>query len=515
MEQKKKSKTGGDLLVMTKITKEFPGVKALNGVSLNLKEGEILALCGENGAGKSTLMKVLSGLYASGTYTGDIYISGQLQEFRHIRDSEKAGVAIIHQELSLIPEMTIGENVFIGREPSNYGIIDWNKLYSDSRAICESIGLMRNPRRKVKQLGVGQQQLVEIAKALSQDPRILVLDEPTSALSETEVKNLLEVLRSLKARGVSCILISHKLDEVLEVADRITVLRDGTAVSTFDKASATQGRIVSEMVGRELSDYFPKTPRKLGETVFELKNLTVRHPTRTDKFILDDISFAVKKGEILGIAGLMGAGRSELLLSIFGVFPGKPLPNHQLVLNGKLMYFHSPHGAIQHGLALLPEDRKRLGLLLDETVVHNMTLAALSKFATFGIVDGNAEMEATQEKVKSLKIKTPSVTTVVKNLSGGNQQKVVLGKCLLTSPQVLFLDEPTRGIDVGAKAEIYRLINELAAGGLAVVMASSELPEILGMSDRILVMSEGRIAAEFDVQDANQEKLMAAATSFR
>ena len=503
-----------DLLVMNSISKEFPGVKALTDVSLSLKQGEILALCGENGAGKSTLMKVLSGLYGSHQYSGEIFIAGEKKRFRNVCDSEAAGIAIIHQELSLIPDMTIGENVFIGREPSRFGVIDWNKLYSDAKKICESIGFKRNTRRKIKQLGVGEQQLVEIAKALSQNPRILVLDEPTSALSETEIENLLSVIKGLKARGVSCILISHKLNEVLEVADRITILRDGKTVSTFERKDASQSRIVSEMVGRELSDFFPKSPRKIGEKLFELKNLSVYHPDRPGKFILNDVSFHVKKGEVLGIAGLMGAGRSELLLSIFGVLPGKLAGDFEILVGGKKATINSPHHAIAHGLSLLPEDRKSLGLLLNESVVKNMTLSALSRFSHGGFVDSNEEESATQEKVLSLRVKTPSLTVAVKNLSGGNQQKVVLGKCLMTSPQVLFLDEPTRGIDVGAKAEIYKLINELASQGLSVVMASSELPEILGMSDRIMVMSEGRMAGEFTSQDATQEKLMTAATSF-
>jgi len=502
-----------DLLIMRSISKEFPGVKALKDVSLNLKEGEILALCGENGAGKSTLMKILSGLYGVGSYAGEIFISGKPQAFRNVCDSEEAGVAIIHQELSLIPEMTIGENVYIGREPSRFGFIDWNKLYADTRVICESIGLKRNPRRKVKQLGIGQQQLVEIAKAMSQKPRILVLDEPTSALSEVEIQNLLQVLKDLKSRGVSCILISHKLNEVLEIADRITILRDGKTVSTLERRDATQTKIVSEMVGRELSDYFPTQARTLGDTAFELQNLTLPHPSRKGKFLLKDINFHVRKGEILGIAGLMGAGRSELLLGIFGVFPNKNPKGFRRLVNGKEIHIHSPEGAIANGLALLPEDRKLLGLLLDETVVKNMTLSSLANFSSIGFINSHEEMAQAQEKVVSLRIKTSSLTTAVKNLSGGNQQKVVLGKCLLTHPQVLFLDEPTRGIDVGAKTEIYRLINELAAQGMAIVMASSELPEILGMSDRILVMSEGRIAGEFKIAEATQEKLMAAATS--
>jgi D-xylose transport system ATP-binding protein len=503
-----------DLLVMNSISKEFPGVKALKDVSLTLREGEILALCGENGAGKSTLMKILSGLYGSHQYTGEIIISGRKQKFRNVCDSENAGIAIIHQELSLIPDMTIGENVFIGREPSTFGVIDWNKLYSDTKKICESIGFKRNTRRTIKQLGVGEKQLVEIAKALSQNPKILVLDEPTSALSETEIKDLLKVIKGLKDRGVSCILISHKLGEVLEIADRITILRDGKTVSTFDRKDATQSRIVSEMVGRELSDFFPKSPRKIGETIFELKNLSVHHPDRPGKFILNDISFFIKKGEVLGIAGLMGAGRSELLLSIFGIFPGKLAAPFSILINGKKVSINSPHHAIANGLALLPEDRKTLGLLLNETVVRNMTLSALSRFSRIGIVNSSEEQRATQDKITSLRVKTPSLTVAVRNLSGGNQQKVVLGKCLMTSPQVLFLDEPTRGIDVGAKAEIYKLINELASQGLAVVMASSELPEILGMSDRIMVMSDGRVSGEFTSQEATQEKLMTAATSF-
>ena len=499
------------VLEMRKITKEFPGVKALKGVSFDVIPGEIHALCGENGAGKSTLMKILSGLYPSGSYGGDIVLKGASQAFRNTRDSERAGIAIIHQELSLIKEMTVGENIFIGREPNFLGVIDWDKVYSDSKKLLDSIGLNVNPRQQVKYLGIGQQQLVEIAKALSQKPELLVLDEPTSALMGSEVQVLLNILKQLRAQGVSCIMISHKLNEVFDIADRITVLRDGQSIATHRASDVNESRIISDMVGRELKDLYPRVSRMPGELALEVKNLNVEHAEIPGRKVLQDISFSVRKGEILGIAGLMGAGRTELLNTLFGAYPGKWTGS--VALEGKAVHLRSPHDAITAGLALVTEDRKRQGLILEDTVIKNMTLAGLRKVFPLGIVDSNREVGYGNKYVKMLRVKTPSLNTFVKNLSGGNQQKVVLAKCLITEPKVLFLDEPTRGIDVGARAEIYQLMNELAAQGLAIVMVSSELPEVLGMSDRVLVMNAGRFTAEFKSQEASQEKIMAAATS--
>ncbi|MDZ4676325.1 MAG: xylose ABC transporter ATP-binding protein [Oligoflexia bacterium] len=502
--------TDNVLLEMRGISKEFSGVRALNLVSFNVKQGEIHALCGENGAGKSTLMKILAGFYPHRSYSGDVLINGKTQEYKGIRDSEKAGIAIIHQELSLIPEMTIGENIFIGREPSSLGFIDWNTLYTKTKKLLDSIGLKINPLTPVKHLGIGQQQLVEIAKALSHNPSILVLDEPTSALAKDEIEILLKLLKDLKNRGVTCVLISHKLNEVLDVSDRITILRDGRAVKTLELSEATQDIIISHMVGRELKDFYPRLTRKIGDVLFEARNFTVANTNMPGKYILNNASFVVKRGEILGISGLMGAGRTEFLQTIFGVKLGKT--QGEVYLNGELLKISSPHDAIKAGLSLLPEDRKRHGLVLEDTVAKNMSLAGLNKISQLGIVNFQAERIYALKQLKDLHIKASSIQAPVKSLSGGNQQKVVIAKCLMTTPKVLFLDEPTRGIDVGAKAEIYQLMNELAAQGLAIVMVSSELPEILGVSDRIIVMSEGRISGEFLCADATQEKIMAQAT---
>ena len=500
-----------NVLEMRGITKEFPGVKALNGVTFSVRKGEIHAICGENGAGKSTLMKILSGFYPHGTYSGEIRVDGKPQTYRSTRDSERAGIGIIYQELSLVKEMTVGENIFIGREPSTLGVIHWDQVYSRSKELLDSIGLKVNPRMKVKYLGIGQKQLIEIAKALSQSPRILVLDEPTSALSESEVATLLRILRKLKEQGVSSILISHKLNEVFEISDRITVFRDGKSVATHVASESSESRIIRDMVGRELKDLYPRVNKELGDTVLEVRNLTAHDPAVPGRLLLNQIGFTVRKGEVLGIAGLMGAGRSELLMALFGAFPGKF--SGEVILEGKRLKIKSPHEAIFAGMSLVSEDRKRFGLVLEQTVMKNMTLAGLSRIFRFGVLDSSKEVSVSQGYVKSLRVKTPSLDALVKNLSGGNQQKVVLAKCLMTEPKVLFLDEPTRGIDVGARAEIYHLINDLAAQGMAIVMVSSELPEVLGMSDRVLVMSAGRVTAEFATADATQESIMAAATT--
>jgi D-xylose transport system ATP-binding protein len=497
-------------LEMRGISKEFPGVKALERVSFSVGEGEIHSLCGENGAGKSTLMKILAGFYPYPSYEGEVFVGGKLSRFHHIRESEHAGIAIIYQELSLIPEMTIGENIFLGREPATLGVINWHDVYSRTHELLSSIGLTINPRERVKNLGIGQQQLVEIAKALSQNPKILVLDEPTSALTESEIKILLDLLLRLKNRGVSCIMISHKLNEVLEISDRVTVLRDGKSIASYPIAEATESRIISDMVGRELKDLFPRVAKTLGAPVFEVRGISVNKPGQPGRMLLNNISFQVRRGEVLGIAGLMGSGRSELLMRIFGSLKGTG--SGEIFLGGKKLKINSPHDAIENGLALLTEDRKRYGLLLQESVLKNLSLSSLMRMARSGIINRNREAVVGTKYAKELKVKTANLETAVKNLSGGNQQKVVLAKCLMTEPKVLFLDEPTRGIDVGAKAEIYGLINTLAAQGMAIVMVSSELPEVLGMSDRVVVMSEGKITGEFTAEEATQEKLMTAAT---
>lgn len=499
-----------DALEMRNITKEFPGVKALDNVSFKVKKGEIHALCGENGAGKSTLMKVLSGLYPYGTYTGDISIYNEKQRFRNIRDAEKAGIAIIYQELALVPKMTIAENIFLGVEPMKNGIIDWDRLYREASYWLEQVGLKVEPTATVEHLGVGQQQLVEIAKALSKKAEIFILDEPTAALTDDEVKRLLSILNRLRKEGVSCIYISHKLNEVFQIADTITVLRDGKSISTTRTSDTNEDLVISHMVGRELAEQFPTASHTVSEDVLEVKDLTVYDPEDENKELVKGISFTARKGEILGIAGLMGAGRTEVAMALFGAHPGKW--KGSITLDGKKIIIRNPHDAITNGLALVSEDRKRFGLILDMDVKENITLASLEYASKRHMLNENEIVKKSQSYVDDLRIKTPSLETKVNHLSGGNQQKVVLGKWLMTKPKVLILDEPTRGIDVGAKYEIYRIMHQLVDQGVVVMMISSELPEILGMSDRILVMHGGRIVKELTKKEANQENIMMAAT---
>jgi len=497
-------------LEMRNITKEFPGVRALENVTLQVKPGEIHALVGENGAGKSTLMKILSGLYPHGTYRGDIVLDGRVQTFSGIRHSEDAGIAIIYQELALVKHMTIAENIFLGAEICRArGVIDWNRTFQETSRVLGEVGLKLSPAARVIDLGVGSQQLVEIAKALSKEAQVLILDEPTAALTETEADNLLEILRALKRRGVTCIYISHRLGEVMRIADRITVLRDGKTVSTTEKADMTEERMIHAMVGRELTTMYPRRPRVPADTVLEVKNWTIRDPV-TDDVSCDDVSFEVRKGEILGVAGLMGAGRTELVMSLFGVWGKKQ--SGEMRLDGNGVTIRSAHDAIRAGIALVSEDRKRYGLVLGMDVKENSTLASLDRLSKLGVIDKNEEIKSADRYAKELRTKTPSLEQKVGNLSGGNQQKVVLAKWLLTRPRVLFLDEPTRGIDVGAKVEIYNIMNDLVDQGVCVVMISSELPEVLGMSDRILVIHEGRIAGSLPRSEATQEKVMRCAT---
>lgn len=498
------------LLEMKNIVKEFPGVKALDGVSLILEAGEFHSLVGENGAGKSTLMKVLSGVYPAGSYEGEILVENIPQQFKGIRDSENAGVAIIFQELSLVKELTVGENIFLGQEPSRFGIIDWSELYHKASTLLRDLHLAIDPRVPVGTLGIGQQQLVEIAKALSKKAKILVLDEPTAALTESEVETLFGILRKLRTDGVGMIYISHKLDEVFNMSDRITVLRDGKTVATHSAAELTKGKVIQLMVGREVGDIFPKVDHELGDTALEIKNLTAYSVDNPDKKLVDNISFTVRKGEVLGIAGLMGAGRTELLMAIFGAWQGKY--ERQIFVEGRPVSIDSPSDAIGSGVGFVTEDRKRFGLILEQTILDNMTLAGLKTISGKILTNRSRELMAARNPMESLRIKANSPMTIAGTLSGGNQQKVVLGKWLLTDPKVLFLDEPTRGIDVGAKQEIYAEINKLAEQGLAIVLVSSELPEVLGLADRILVLHEGRLAAELTRQDATPEKVMAAAT---
>ncbi|MBA2341696.1 MAG: xylose ABC transporter ATP-binding protein [Pyrinomonadaceae bacterium] len=503
--------SGGALLEMRNITKTFPGVRALDGVSFDLRAGELHALVGENGAGKSTLMKVLGGVYPHGTYGGEIIVDGKLRNFGSVREAEGAGIAVIFQELSLVREMTVGENIFLGREPRRFGIIRREELYSRAGELLKNLRLSVDPHIPIGELGIGQQQLVEIAKALSQEARILVLDEPTAALADAEVETLFRILRDLRTRGVGMIYISHKLDEVFQMADRITVLRDGRTVGTDQTSDLDERRVIARMVGREVGDIFPQADHARGQVVFEARDVTVEDPNARGKLLVDRVSFAVRAGEVLGIAGLMGAGRSDLLMAIFGAHAGR-MTSGEIFIDGQAARIVRPSDAIRHGLGFVTEDRKRFGLVLDQTILNNMTLAGLNKLSGRFITDEDAEAAAGERAMSDLRVKANSIMTVAGTLSGGNQQKVVLAKWLLTNPRVLFLDEPTRGIDVGAKQEIYREINRLAREGLAIVLVSSELPEVLGLSDRVLVLHEGRVTGEFKRADATPEKVMACAT---
>jgi D-xylose transport system ATP-binding protein len=498
------------ILEMRAITKSFPGVRALDGVTFDLYGGEIHSLVGENGAGKSTLMKVLGGVYPYPEYGGQIIINGQERRFGGVRDAEGAGIAVVFQELSLVQDMTVGENVFLGREPRRFGVVRWDELYGRAGQLLDDLHLRIDPRTQVRSLGIGQQQLVEIAKALSQDARILVLDEPTAALADAEVETLYTILDKLRARGVGMIYISHKLEEVFHLSERITVLRDGRTVGTHKKDEVDEARVIALMVGREVDQLFPKAEHEAGETVFEARSITVFDPVVEHKKLVDQVSFSVRKGEVLGIAGLMGAGRSDLLMAIFGAHPGRTLG--EIVINGRPTRIASPSDAIRHGLGFVTEDRKRYGLVLDQTILNNMTLASLDRIYGKFLTNRDVEAMAGEREMKNLRVKAPNVFTVAGTLSGGNQQKVVLAKWLLTRPTVLFLDEPTRGIDIGAKQEIYAQINRLASAGLALVLVSSELPEVLGLSDRVIVLYEGRVTGEFTRTNATPESVMACAT---
>lgn len=497
------------LLEMRNITKTFPGVKALEQVNLKVKAGEIHALLGENGAGKSTLMKVLSGVYSYGSYSGEIYFEGSLCQFKNIKQSEQLGIVIIHQELALIPYLSIAENIFLGNERAKRGLINWHETMIKAKALLDKVGLDESPNTPVMQLGVGKQQLVEIAKALSKEVKLLILDEPTAALNEEDSRNLLELLLEFKRQGISSILISHKLNEASRVADSITILRDGKTIETLHKPAddITEDRIIKGMVGRDLTHRFPKREAQIGEKLFEVKDWTVYHPTQQDRKIIDQVSFNVREGEIVGIAGLMGAGRTELAMSLFGKAYGKKISG-TVYKRGKAIQVNTINQAIEQGIAYVTEDRKNYGLNLIDDVKRNISLASLERLSSKKIVNSNEEIIVAEQYRKKLNIRTPSIQQQVVNLSGGNQQKVVLSKWILAEPDVLILDEPTRGIDVGAKYEIYLIIQQLANEGKAILMISSELPELLGICDRIYVMSEGRMTGEVDIENATQENLM-------
>jgi putative multiple sugar transport system ATP-binding protein len=504
------------ILEMRGITKTFPGVKALSDVNFAVRRGEIHAICGENGAGKSTLMKVLSGVHPTGDYEGEIVYDGEPVRFWGIRDSEHVGIVIIHQELALVPHLSIAENIFLGNERRGRGgLIDWNKANADAARLLAEVGLAENPVTPVGQLGVGKQQLVEIAKALSKDVRLLILDEPTAALNDNDSAHLLDLLRSLKERGITSIMISHKLNEIVSIADRTTVIRDGRTVETMDMRDpdSTQDRIIRGMVGRPLESFYPDRESSPGEEVLRVEDWTVWHPTQ-ERTVVEGASFTARAGEVVGIAGLMGAGRTELAMSIFGRTYGRNITG-KIFMRGKEVRTRTVAEAIENGIAYATEDRKRYGLNLIEDIRRNVSAAALGKLSTRGWVNGNEEIKVAEESRRNLNIKAPSVMSVVGKLSGGNQQKVVLSKWLFTDPDVLILDEPTRGIDVGAKYEIYLIINRLVAAGKAVVVISSELPELLGICDRIYTLSAGRITGEVPVREATQENLMALMTKER
>lgn len=501
------------ILEMRNITKEFPGVKALDDISFRVKRGEIHCLVGENGAGKSTLMKVLSGVYPHGTYSGEIYLDGQLQQYSGIRDSEKAGIGIIYQELALIPELTVYENIFLGNERRKGMRVNWNETIQQANTMLQKVKLNINPATKIVELGVGKQQLVEIAKALSKDVRVLILDEPTSALNEGDVDNLFDLMRDLKSHGVTLIMITHKLREIMEIADSVTVIRDGKSIITLDAAQGeiTEQAMIRNMVGREINNIYPSRAHKRSdEVVLEVNDWDVFDPA-VDRKILKKNRFNVKRGEIVGFSGLMGSGRTELALSIFGNPQGYRIDG-DLMVNGHKGRFNHPQEAISAGVAYVSEDRKRNGLILMQDVRQNTTLANLRALASRGVIDGNKEIKVANEYKQSLNIKTPTIQQRVSNLSGGNQQKVSLAKWLFVQPNILILDEPTRGIDVGAKFEIYTLMNRLVEQGMSIIMISSELPEVLGMSDRVYVVSAGEITGELPIAEATQEKIMQLAT---
>jgi putative multiple sugar transport system ATP-binding protein len=498
------------ILEMRSITKEFPGVKALSDVTLTVERGEIHAICGENGAGKSTLMKVLSGVYPHGTYDGEIVFEGRPARFGSINDSEREGIVIIHQELALVPYLSVAENIFLGNEVrSRGGLIDWHKANAEAAKLLARVGLDEKPVTPVGALGVGKQQLIEIAKALSKEVRLLILDEPTAALNDNDSEHLLDLLRHLKGQGITCIIISHKLNEIAEIADRTTIIRDGRTIETIDMSdpSSTQDRIIRGMVGRDLEHRFPERNSVVGDEVLRVEDWTVFHPTQPGRKIIDNASFDVRAGEVVGIAGLMGAGRTELARSIFGRSYGRDISG-RLYKDGKEIKPHTVADAIRAGIAYVTEDRKAFGLNLIDDIRGNVSLAGLDKLAPRGWVNGNEELRVAEEYRSSLNIKTPTVLANVGKLSGGNQQKVVLSKWLYTDPDVLILDEPTRGIDVGAKFEIYTIINKMVAAGKAVIVISSELPELLGICDRVYTLAFGRITGQLPVADATQERLM-------
>ncbi len=497
------------LLEMRNITKTFPGVVALDSVSLEIMEGEIHALVGENGAGKSTLMNILSGIYPFDEYSGEILFNGNVCKFNTIKDSENLGIVIIHQELALVPFLTIGENMFLGNERGSYFNLGWDETFSKADALLKMVGLQESSRTLIKDIGVGKQQLVEIAKALAKNVKLLILDEPTASLNEDDSKKLLDLLVAFKKQGMTSILISHKLNEVSAIADQITIIRDGAVIKTLDKANSsfTEAEIINGMVGRSLVDRFPKRKPNISETTLEVKNWTVFHPLFEGRKVCDNVNITLRKGEVVGISGLMGAGRTELAMSLFGKSYGIDISG-EVSINGKVVHLNSVKDAIAQKIAYVTEDRKGNGLILTTPISENTTMAKMSKISKFNILDRDLELKYANDYKEKLKTKCTSVLQNTGNLSGGNQQKVLLSKWMFADPDILILDEPTRGIDVGAKYEIYCIINQLVEEGKTVLFISSEMPEILGMCDRIYVMNEGKIVGELDKKDATQEVIM-------
>ena len=492
---------------MKNITKEFSGVKALDKMNLTVREGDILSLCGENGAGKSTLMKVLSGIYPYGTYSGEIIFEGKEIKNLGIKDSESLGIAIIHQELNLIQELSILENLFLGNFKSKYGVMSYNEMYKISKGILNQLNLNKDPLMKIKDLGVGEQQLVEIGKALLKNVKLLILDEPTAPLTNKEVEILFEILKDLKAKGVTCIYISHKLNEVMELSDQVAVIRDGKMVGIREKNGLTQDEIIKMMVGRELNNLFPYEEHEVGEVILEVKNFNVFDIFSSTKYRVKDANFNLRKGEILGVAGLIGAGRTELASSIYGSYRGKY--SGEVVYFGEKINIKNANEAVKKGIAMVPEDRKKYGIVGMLSVKENMSLSNIEKYSKWNFfIKENEELKDIVSMMKTMKVKAPNIDSLIKNLSGGNQQKVVIGKNLLTLPKVLILDEPTRGIDVGAKYEIYKYMFELVSQGISIIMISSELPEVLGLSDRVMVMHEGEVKGILENKGLTQEKIM-------
>jgi len=497
-----------NILEMRGITKTFPGVKALSNVTLGVERGEVHAICGENGAGKSTLMKVLSGVYPHGTYDGDIVFENETVEFRDLTDSEAKGIVIIHQELALSPYMSIAENIFLNNEQKGRGgLIDWNKTNFEASKLLARVGLRENPTTKIMDIGVGKQQLVEIAKALSKEVKLLILDEPTAALNDEDSDHLLDLILHLKGQGITSIIISHKLNEIKKVADSVTVIRDGKTIETIAKQDVTEDRIIKDMVGRDLEHRYPDHTPHIGEELLRVEDWTAHHPQDTSRVMVDNVNLHVRAGEIVGIAGLMGAGRTEFAMSLFGQSYGSKISG-KVFLRGKEIKTRTVAEAIEHGIAYATEDRKTYGLNLIEDIKRNISMASLKKLEKYGLVHDNEEYAVANEYRHSMNIKAPSVLVKTGKLSGGNQQKVVLSKWIYSDPDVLILDEPTRGIDVGAKYEIYTIINRLAAAGKGIIVISSELPELLGISDRVYALSEGRITGELPVEEATPEAML-------